>query len=92
MPVGGFLDSIPVAIFVSVHLVELAIGVWAIRSLTTGRAPYAYAFALYAISQIGFLTVFGGAITLKFGVLIEQVLVLAMVLWIALRTKRTTTA
>ena len=92
MPVGGFLDSIPTAVFVSVHLVELAIGVWAIRSLTTGRAPYAYAFALYAISQIGFLTVFGGAITLKFGVLIEQMLVLAMVLWIALRTRRAATA
>jgi hypothetical protein len=87
MPVGGFLDSIPTAVFVAVHLAELAIGVWAIRSLT-GRVPYAYAFALYAISQIGFLTVFGGGITLKFGVLIEQVLVLAMVLWIALRTKR----
>jgi hypothetical protein len=92
VPVGGFLDSIPTAVFVSVHLAELAIGVWAIRSLTTGRAPYAYAFALYAISQIGFLTVFGGAITLKFGVLIEQMLVLAMVLWIALRTKRTAAA
>lgn len=92
MPVGGFLDSLPVALFVTVHLAELAVGVWAIRSLTTSRAPYAYAFVLYAISQIGFLTVFGGAITLKFGVLIEQMLVLAMVLWIALRTKRTAAA
>jgi hypothetical protein len=90
MPIGGFLDEFPTALFVSVHLAELAIGLWAIRSLTTGRAPYAYAFVLYAISQIGFLTVFGGAITLKFGVLIEQVLVLVMVLWIALRTKRAT--
>lgn len=90
MPFGGFLDSIPVAVFVSVHLAELAIGVWAIRSLTNGKAPYAYAFALYAVSQIAFLTVFGGAITLKFGVLMEQMLVLAMVLWIALRTRRTT--
>ena len=88
MPVGGFLDSIPVAVFVTVHLMELAIGLWAIRTLTNGKAPYAYAFALYAVSQIGFLTVFGGAITLKFGVLIEQMLVLAMVLWIALRTRR----
>jgi hypothetical protein len=90
MPIGGFLDEFPTALFVSVHLAELAIGLWAIRSLTTGRAPYAYAFVLYAISQIGFLTVFGGAITLKFGVLIEQMLVLAMVLWIAVRTKRAT--
>jgi hypothetical protein len=90
MPVGGFLDAFPTALFVSVHLMELAIGVWAIRALTTGRAPYAYAFVLYAISQLAFLTVFGGAITLKFGVLIEQMLVLAMVLWIALRTKRAT--
>jgi hypothetical protein len=92
MPVGGFLDSFPVALFVTVHLAELAIGIWAIRKLTTSRAAYAYAFALYAISQVGFLAVFGGAITLKFGVLIEQMLVLAMVLWIALRTQRTASA
>lgn len=91
MPVGGFLDAIPAAVFVAVHLAELAIGLWAIRALTNGKAPYAYAFALYAISQIAFLTVFGGAITLKFGVLIEQMLVLAMVLWIAVRTQRATT-
>ena len=90
MPVGGFLDALPSALFVAVHLMELAIGVWAIRSLSGGRAPYAYAFALYAISQIAFLTVFGGAITLKFGVLIEQMLVLAMVLWIAVRSQRAT--
>ncbi len=90
MPVGGFLDSIPVAVFIAVHLAELAIGLWAIRSLTSGKAPYAYAFGLYAISQIGFLTVFGGAITLKLGVLIEQMLVLAMVLWIAVRGQRAT--
>ncbi len=90
MPIGGFLDAIPVVAFVSVHAVALAIGAWAIRSSTTNRAPYAYAFALYTISQIGFLSVFGGALTLKMGVLIEQMLVLAMVLWIALRTQRAT--
>ncbi len=91
MPVGGFLDAIPAIVFVAVHLAALVIGVWAIRSTTTNRAPFAYAFALYAISQIGFLSVFGGALTLKMGVLIEQMLVLAMVLWIALRTQRATT-
>jgi len=90
MPFGSFLDAIPVIVFVSVHAVALAIGAWAIRSTTTNRAPYAYAFALYAISQIGFLSVFGGALTLKMGVLIEQMLVLAMVLWIVLRTQRAT--
>lgn len=92
MPVGGFLDSFPVALFVTVHLAELVIGLWAIRTLTNGRAAYAYAFALYALSQIGFLAVFGGAFTLKFGVLIEQMLVLAMVVWIAIRTPRRASA
>lgn len=90
MPVGGFLDAIPAAVFVSVHLVELAIGLWAIRALASGKLPYAYAFVLYVVSQLGFLAFFGGAITLKMGVLIEQMLVFAMVLWIALRSQRAT--
>jgi len=92
MPVGGFLDSFPVALFVTVHIAELAVGIWAIRTLSSGKAPYAYALVLYAVSQLGFLAVFGGAITLKFGVLIEQMLILAMVLWIAIRTQRPASA
>ena len=90
MPIGGFLDAFPTALFVTVHIAELAVGVWAIRALTNGKAPYAYALALYAISQIGFLAVFGGAFTLKLGVLIEQMLVLGMVLWITIRAQRAT--
>jgi len=88
MPFGGFLDSFPTALFITVHIAELAVGLWAIRALSSGRAPYAYALVLYAISQLGFLAVFGGAFTLKFGVLIEQMLVLAMVVWIAVRGQR----
>ncbi len=89
MPVGGFLDLVPAPVFIAVHLVALGVAIWAVRAATNQRAPYAYAFALYALSQIGFLAFFGGAITLKMGVLLEQTLVLAIVLWIALRPRQT---
>lgn len=83
MPVGGFLDQLPVILFVAAHITFLVAAVWAIRR--TGGAAWAPAFGLYAVAQIVFLAVFGGALTLKMGVLIEQTLMVALVIWIALR-------
>ena len=83
MPVGGFLDQLPVVLFVAAHIAFLVVAVWAIRR--TGGAAWAPAFVLYAAAQLVFLAVFGGALTLKMGVLIEQTLMVALVIWIALR-------
>lgn len=85
MPVGGFVDSLPAVLFVGAHVAFLVVGVWAIRRLSRSHVAYAPALVLYAAAQVVFLAVFGGVLTLKMGVLIEQTLVVFMVIWVALR-------
>ena len=85
MPFGTFLDSLPSAIFIAAHLLFLVLGVWAVRR--AGAATYAAAFWLYTLSQVFFLAFFGGALTLKMAVLVEQMLVAVMVIVIAVRGK-----
>ena len=82
MPIGGFLDSLPSILFVIVHLALLAVAVWAVWRLNMGGVGYAWAFGLYAISQLVFLAFVGGVITIKLAVLLEQLLMVAMVIWI----------
>ena len=79
MPIGGFLDSLPVLLFTVAHVLFLGVGVWAWRRAVALRLPFASAFWLYIVSQVGFLAVFGGALTLKMGVLLEQTLILIVV-------------
>ena len=81
MPFGAFLDSFPSAIFIAAHLLFLALGVWAVRR--AGTAKYAAAFWLYALSQVFFLAFFGGALTMKMAVLVEQMLIAVLVVGIA---------
>lgn len=85
MPLGGFLDTLPSALFVAAHLAFLVVGIWAIRQLSRSGAAQAPALVLYAAAQVVFLAVFGGALTLKMGVLIEQTLVVVMVIWLTIR-------
>ena len=85
MPIGGSLDSFPASFFVAVHGAFLIVGVWAWKKAEGARRKFAPAFWLYAVSQIVFLAFFGGAITLKMAVLLEQTLVVIMVLWIAVQ-------
>jgi hypothetical protein len=86
MPVGGFLDSFPTLVFVVAHVVFLLVGVWALRSATQSRLPFASAFWLYIVSQVGFLAVFSGFLTLKMGVLLEQTLMLIFVVLLVRRS------
>ena len=81
MPFGTFLDSLPSALYIGAHVLFLAVGVWAVRR--SRAAKYSSAFWLYALSQIFFLAFFGGALTLKMAVLIEQMLIAGMVVLIA---------
>lgn len=83
MPIGGFLDSFPAILFVVVHLVFLGVGVWALWKTQQNGMSYAWAFGLYALSQIVFLGFFGGVITIKMAVLLEQILLVIAVIWIA---------
>jgi uncharacterized membrane protein len=86
MPVGGFLDSLPSLLFVGAHVAFMAIGIWAIRSLTQARAAFAPVLWLYIVSQVVFLGFFGGVITMKMAVLIEQTLVVIIVATIAAKS------
>jgi len=90
MPVGGFLDSFPTLVFVAAHVLFLLVGVWAMRTATQARLPFASAFYLYIVSQVGFLAVFGGLLTLKMGVLLEQTLMLIFVVLLVRRPSLTT--
>ena len=79
MPVDGFLDSLPAMLFIGAHVLFLVVGLWAWRSATASKLPFRSAFWLYIVSQVVFLAYFGGALTMKMAVLIEQTLMLIFV-------------
>ena len=78
VPFGSFLDALPTALYVAVHLVFMAATAWLLAQGTTGAVRAA--LILYLASQPGFLLYFAGRITMKTAVLVEQTLVFAMVL------------
>ena len=86
MPFGTFLDSFPPALYIVIHLVLLCVGVWAAINARNKQLKYASAFWLYVAVHLGFLSFFGGLLTLKMSVVIEQVLIAVMVLWISLKS------
>jgi len=85
MPIGGFLDSLPSLLFIGAHVAFLIVGVWAIRSGRAAGAAFAPFIWLYVVSQVVFLAFFGGVITMKMAVLLEQTLIVLMVAAIASR-------
>ena len=85
MPIGGFLDSFPAMLYVTAHIIFLVAGVWSAKKAMDHKLKFASAFWLYVASQVVFLSYFGGAITMKMAVLIEQTLMVIMVLYIVTR-------
>jgi len=90
MPIGGFLDSLPTMLYVAAHVLFLAVGIWAWKKATDAKQPFASAFWLYVASQIVFLAFFGGVITMKMAVLLEQTLIVIMVFYIVTRKPQAT--
>jgi hypothetical protein len=90
MPIGSFLDSFPSVLFVTAHVLFLALGLWAWRKAARERRTLAPAFWLYVAAQAIFLGFFAGALTMKMAVLLDQTLMAIMVLAVA--SRRTTTA
>ncbi len=86
-PIGGFLDSFPSGVYIACHVIFLVIGLWAARKASAAKLLYAPAFWLYVVTQIIFLTMFGGLITMKMAVLLEQTCIVIMVIWIASKAK-----
>jgi len=80
MVVGGFLDSVPSALFIAAHVMFLALGIWAATRRESSLATRTTLFWLYALSQVGFLGFFFGLVTMKMAVLIEQMLVAVIVI------------
>ena len=81
---GGFLDTMPSWLFVMAHVLFLAVGVWVAKMAMDKKLKYAKAFWLYPLVHVGFLTFFLlDAITFKMAVLLEQMLIVIMVVWIA---------
>ena len=87
MPIGGFLEEFPTIMFVGAHVVFLLVGLWAVKKATSDKANYAWAFWLYVASQVIFLGFFGGLLTMKMAVLLEQMLIVILVLWVTTRSK-----
>lgn len=87
MPIGTFLDTFPPMLFIATHVIFLLVGVWAARKAASNKLKYASAFWLYPVVHIGFLAFFAGFFTLKMSVLLEQMLILAMVLWIVTKSQ-----
>ncbi len=85
MAIGVFLDTLPTIIFVVTHIILLLVGLWTIMNAKNKKLKYASAFWLYVLVHVGFLSVFGGLLTLKMGVFIEQILIVIMVLWISMK-------
>jgi len=83
MPVGAFLDSLPSFLFIAAHFMFLVVGAWLVKKTMEDQSHYAPALGLYVVSQIGFLGFFGGLLTLKMSVLLEQTLIFVAILWIA---------
>src|SRR5262245_6347678 len=84
-PAGRFLDDLPDALYALAHVMFLAVGAWLLVRANDNSLPYAGAFALYIVSQVGFLAFFAKLVTMKMAVLLEQTLVFAMLLLIVLR-------
>lgn len=81
---GGFLDLMPSWLFIFAHVVFLGVGLWAAKTAMDKKVKYAKAFWLYPLVHVGFLSFFLlGAITFKMAVLVEQMLIVVMVVWVA---------
>ncbi len=57
MPIGGFMNAVPPAVFLVIHIVLLVIGaVFARRSFAAGQGTPGWGFTLFAIAEAFYLT------------------------------------
>jgi hypothetical protein len=57
MPFGTFINSIPPIVFLLIHLVGFLVGAYfAYRSFEAGANLLGWGFALYALSEISYMT------------------------------------
>ena len=57
MPIGSFLNALPPAFFLLVHLVAFLIGTYfAYRAFESGVTTLGWGFALFALAEISYMT------------------------------------
>ncbi len=57
MPYGSFINQIPAPVFMAIHLTALLIGATcATRSFRAGATVLGWAFGLYALAELSYLT------------------------------------
>lgn len=57
MPFGGFINAIPMPVFLVIHLAAFAIGAFfARKSFAGGASQFGWGFALFALAELSYLT------------------------------------
>ncbi len=57
MPIGGFINAIPMPVFLVIHAVAFLIGAYfARRSFVAGASDIGWGFSLYAIAELCYIT------------------------------------
>lgn len=75
MPIGEFVNQIPPPVFLAIHLTAFVIGAYfAWRSFGTGATGVGWAFALFALAEVSYMTYHLDATTFLFAHTIAEVL------------------
>lgn len=57
MPFGEFINPLPPAVFLAIHAVAFLLGAWFARgAFAAGKSTLGWAFALFALAEISYLT------------------------------------
>ena len=57
MPIGDFVNNIPAPVFLLIHITAFAIGAYfAWRSFGAGASTLGWAFSLFALAEISYMT------------------------------------
>lgn len=57
MPFGGFINAIPMPVFLVIHLAAFAIGAFfARKAFAGGASEFGWGFSLFALAELSYLT------------------------------------
>ncbi|HZP96517.1 MAG TPA: hypothetical protein VFC31_09310 [Candidatus Limnocylindria bacterium] len=75
MPIGSFINAIPNPVFIAIHLTAFVIGAYfAWRSFSGEARMLGWAFSLFAIAEVSYMTYHLDATTFLFAHTISEVL------------------
>src|SRR6186713_2275921 len=93
MPIGDFVNQIPAPVFLLIHLVAFLIGAYfAWRSFGAGQTTLGWAFSLFALAEISYLTYHLDWTVFLFAHTISEVLDLIAFILVFVAATRTVTA